>query len=154
MNINGSGSPTSDLCRVRLHLGRWYALTLTDGRVVIVTALSGRPGVDEWQLIGGWETCTDGDYPAHLVARPDGTLEPDSGVDLVESAAGQGVIEDGLTVLALVPADAIAQAFWIAAVGPYVVCARCGGSSPSSRRALPHRRRSAPLCERQRRAVA
>jgi len=140
MTVDRHRGMESEPRRIRLRWGRWYALTLRDGTVIVLQAFNTDPGRDPWVLAEAGESCPD-DEPCDFIVGRDGTLEPDD--ETAERAAR--VIEEGLTAFDLVPADALAQAAWIATIGPYRVCPRCGGSDDRFHHPLCHTAGGIPL---------
>ena len=114
--------------RVALRHGRWYSLTLRDGTVVPLQAMNYFPEWMRWQLVEGYETCPEGDPPAHLIVQPDGSLERDTDVDPSDTDRDVRAVAEGLTVFDLVPADDLARAAWASTAGHYTTCPRCSGS--------------------------
>jgi len=130
---------------VRLRHGRWYSLTLRDGTVLPMMAWSNHPGYDEWQLIGNYPTTLENDVPPHLVVQPDGSFVRFDAYCPEDHYGDVRAVAEGLTILDLAPADALARTRWEKQVGRYEVCPRCGGTDQTFHHPLCHTPGGIPL---------
>ena len=130
---------------VRLRHGRWYSLTLRDGTVLPMMAWSDDPGHVEWQLIGDHPTTLLHDVPPHLLVQPDGSFVRDGGYCPEDHYGDVKAVAEGLTVLDLVPADALARSLWRKLIGPYQICPRRGGMDWAYHHPLCHTADGVPL---------
>jgi hypothetical protein len=129
-----------------LSFGRLYTVTLAErGEVMLLMAYNLHPDHDEWQLIEVDGSSPADANPAHLLVRPDGTLEPEGDFDLDDSGRFDAFLRQGVTVRDLVPADDRAHEIWTAQVGRPAVCPRCGASAGALHHPLCHTADGVPL---------
>ncbi len=136
-----------DFGRVTLRHGRGYAVTLRDGTRVTLRAIrwphDWTPGPERDAPPYAFQD--PGAYSDDLILEvlPDGTFEPASGEEPLDSDPADGLLREGLTVENPVPVDDRARAVWAALFGNPTVCPplRHVVGEPPSPPALPHRRR-------------